>query len=77
MISGEFDAGHHHRRRRRRRRTSDNYWLPGCGLLTAKLLQAQNNRTGIGPVELPSLDAVRRIKELFSQHLIGATLGAQ
>jgi len=33
--------------------------------------------TGIGPAEL-SLDAsVGRIRELFSEHLIGATLGAQ
>jgi len=36
-----------------------------------------DKRTGIGLAELSSLDAVGRIRELFSEHLIGATLGAQ
>jgi len=36
-----------------------------------------DKRTGIGLAELSSLDAVGRIRELFSEHLIGATLGTQ
>jgi len=37
----------------------------------------QDKRAGMGPAELSSLDAVGRIRELFSEHLIGATLGTQ
>ena len=60
-------------------------WLLLCWLLESSALWSgekmdnfHDKRTGIGPAELSSLDIVGRIiMELFSEHLIGATLGAQ